>query len=189
MTWLWVVLLAIVLIGVLLYLSTTAGRLDRMHHRVEISRANLLAALERRRDLADHVAGVGVLDPASSLVVADAVERADRVAATAGDPTDGAALVPLSLAESDVSKVLCAVFEDRGEVTEMATGPGGDIVVRLADACRRVEIGRRFYNDAAIATRAMRGWRPVRYFRLAGTAKMPETVEMVDTVPAGFAGY
>ena len=30
MTWLWIVLLAVVLIGVLLYLSTTAGRLDRM---------------------------------------------------------------------------------------------------------------------------------------------------------------
>ncbi len=188
----WWILIAVVLVVLLLYLSSTAGRLDRMHHRVELSRANLIAALQRRRDLADHVATVGILDPASSLVVADAVARADELSQVSPEGQamgSSGEMVKAWLAESDLSQALGAVFADRADVAGMVELPGGEVVVRLGDACRRVEIGRRFYNDAVLATRGMRGWRSVRWFRLAGTATMPETVEMVDSVPAGFAGY
>ena len=111
------------------------------------------------------------------------------MAATAGDPTPTERpWCRCHFAESDVSKVLCAVFEDRGEVTEMARVPVG------TSSCgwRMPAVG----GDRATLLQRRRNrhqsherWRPVRYFRLAGTAKMPETVEMVDTVPAGFAGY
>lgn len=180
MSWWWVLLLVVVLVGLGWYLSTTAGRLDRMHRRVEVSLGNLEGALERRRDAADHVASVGLLDPASSLLIADAVAGVDQVAASDR--------VQRYVAESDLSTVLSNVFSDPAEVAEIVTEPGGELVLRLADSCRRVEIGRRFYNDAVYSTRSMRSWPVVRTFRLQGRAAMPETVEMVDTPPDGFAG-
>jgi len=177
--WVWA-LLVVALLLVLLYLSNVAGRLDRLHRRVELSRLNMQRALERRRDISELVAASGLLDPASSLVTADAVTRVD-----AADPDDP---VAFGVAESDLTAVLGAVFADADEVDEMVAEPGGEVIGRLADACRRVEIGRRFYNDAVFATREMRRRRAVRWFRLQGTAALPEPFEMNDVFPAGFAG-
>jgi len=180
--WVWWLLVA-VLVVVVVYLSNTAGRLDRLHRRVEVSRYNLARALERRRDLAELTAGVGLLDPASALLIDDAVARVDRA-----EEADALESVEVGLAESDLSAVLAAVFADREEVALVAGQPGADAVGRLADSCRRVQIGRRFYNDAVNATRSMRQRRVVRLFRLQGTAPMPRSFEMNDQLPAGFAG-
>ena len=177
--WLWALLIALVLV-VLLYLSNVAGRLDRLHKRVELSRLNMQRALERRRDLSEIVTASSLLDPASSLLVADAVTRVDAV-----DPVDA---VDFGVAESDLTSVLGAVFADADDVDAMVAEPSGEVIVRLADSCRRVEIGRRFYNDAVFATREMRKRRMVRWFRLQGTAALPEPFEMNDAVPTGFAG-
>ncbi|TXH42452.1 MAG: hypothetical protein E6Q90_09410 [Actinobacteria bacterium] len=183
MSWQWWLLVVALLLAVFvaIYLSSTAGRLDRLHHRVDVSRANLVAELRRRRDLTDHVAAIGVVDPASALLLADAVGSV-----AAAEPSGDS--VGLYLAESDLSAVLAAVFSDPLEVDEIIAAPGGEAVERLADACRRVQIGRRFYNDAVNGTRAVRQGIVVRTFHLQGTAPMPETVEMIDTLPAGFAG-
>lgn len=178
----WSVLLAAVLVigAIVVYLSSTAGRLDRLHRRVEVAHENLHGALQRRRDLADHVASLGVLDPASSLLIADSVTVVD-----AAGPYDRVATY---LAESDLTAVLATVFADPAEVDEIIAEPGGDVVARLADACHRVEIGRRFYNDAVLSTKAQRNRQIVRIFRLQGHAEMPQTVEMSDAAPEGFAG-
>lgn len=180
--WVWWIVIAVVVV-VVVYLSNTAGRLDRLHRRVEVSRFNLARALERRRDLAELTAGVGLLDPASALLIDDAVARVDEV-----ENADSFESVQVGLAESDLSAVLAAVFAEHDDVAVLADEPGGDALGRLADACRRVQIGRRFYNDAVNATRAMRQRRVVRLFRLQGTAPMPKTFEMNDQFPAGFAG-
>lgn len=177
--WVWVLLIVAVL-GFLLYLSNVAGRLDRLHKRVELSRLNMQRALERRRDISEVVASSSLLDPASSLLIADTVGGVDGV-----DPADA---VGFAVAESDLTSVLGAVFGDADDVDAMVIEAGGEVVGRLADACRRVEIGRRFYNDAVFATREMRNRRMVRWFRLQGTAGLPEPFEMNDAVPAGFAG-
>lgn len=175
----WALLIGAVLLLVL-YLSNVAGRLDRLHRRVEISRVNMQRALERRRDMSELVAASGLLDPASSLLIADAVGRVDDV--------DSVDVVTYGVAESDLTSVLGAVFSDVEDVDLVVAEPGGEVVGRLADACRRVEIGRRFYNEAVFATREMRKRRMVRWFRLQGTAAQPEPFEINDTVPAGFAG-
>lgn len=177
--WVWV-LIVVVLAVLVLYLSNVAGRLDRLHKRVELSQLNMQRALERRRDISEVVAASGLLDPASSLLMADAVGRVDSV-----DPAD---VVTFGVAESDLSSVLGVVFHDVDDVDAMVAEPGGEVVGRLADACRRVEIGRRFYNDAVFATREMRKRRMVRWFRLQGTAALPEPFEMNDAIPTGFAG-
>ena len=61
---------AVVLLG--WYLSYTAARLHRLHTRVEGALAALDAQLVRRADTAVELANSGVLDPATSLLLADA---------------------------------------------------------------------------------------------------------------------
>ena len=56
------------------YLSYSAGRLDRLHHRIETTRAALDAQLARRA--AASVEAAPLLDPATGLLVADAATRA-----------------------------------------------------------------------------------------------------------------
>jgi hypothetical protein len=176
--WLWTTLLILVAV-VALYLSNTAGRLDRLHHRVEASRTNMEHALARRRDVSELVVASGLIDPASGLLIDDAVAAVDSVATD-----DDAAR---ALAESNLTAVLDAVFADPIDVDAIVHESGGEVVQRLADQCRRVEIGRRFYNDAVFATTQMRQRPVVRWFRLQGTAALPTPFEMNDEMPTGFA--
>ena len=177
----WLVLaLLVVVAAFVVYLSSLAGRLDRLHKRTEVSAEKLQTALQLRRDCADRVAACGALDPSSALLIEDAVLHVDA--------TDPSNTVAVSLAESDLSVVVSAVFTDPAEVDLLVTHPGGGCVADLADACRRVEIARRFYNDAISSARALRSRPVVRLFRLQGSAVLPATSEMVDTPPAGFAG-
>jgi hypothetical protein len=50
----------------------------------------------------------------------------------------------------------------------------------LGDAEQRVVIARRVHNDAVRDTKALRGTRAVRYFRLAGNAAEPEYFEIAE---------
>ena len=66
-----------------IYLASTAGRLDRLHHRVDTAYGSLNVQLLRRSSVALEVAMSGELDPAASLVLADAAIRAQE---NEGDP-------------------------------------------------------------------------------------------------------
>ena len=176
----WVVLAIIVAAVVILsafYLSMTAGRLDHLHRRIDMSSLALDAQLLRRSSVALELAASGVLDPATSLVMAEAAHEAR----TATDGPD----VDRALAESDLTAALVAALDpdDVAEVMDSPTGPS--MLEELDAACRRVELSRRFLNDAVRACRQLRRQRMVRLFRLAGHAPWPETWEMDDMVPPG----
>jgi len=66
-----IVVAAALLIGV--YVSWRAGRIDRLHARVEMARAALDVTLLRRSSVALELATSGLLDPATSLLLAAAV--------------------------------------------------------------------------------------------------------------------
>src|SRR5258707_4668388 len=91
------ILIAIVAISGV-YVSWRAGRLDRLHTRVETARAALDAALVRRSSVTLEIASSGLLDPAASLLLADLAH--DARSATAGR----------ELAESDLTKALRNAF-------------------------------------------------------------------------------
>jgi hypothetical protein len=173
MNWPYVAVIVVAFIGV--YLSWTAGRIDRLHTRLDAARAALDAELFRRSAVALEVATSGILDPATSLLVADAAHRAR---ASGEDDREAR--------ESDLSKALVAAFPATDGTRELIGQAGaGELLAELGASCRRVEMARRFYNDTVATTRALRGrWR-VRWFRLAGRAAMPETVELDTTAPAG----
>ena len=180
MTWtLAGIALTLILIFSAWYLSATAGRLDRLNKRVESSQHSLETQLLRRASIATELAASGVLDPVSSALLADAA-HAVRVAPQDRSPDRG-------LAESNLTAVLAALFNDGADVTAMRALPGGEALAGDLDAAtRRVAMSHRFLNDGVRANRDLRGQRLVGIFRLEGTSVTPETFEFDDSPPAGF---
>lgn len=169
-----ILLVAVVLLVVLGLLSWTATRLDRMNHRVETARAALQAALQGRSAVALELALSGLLDPASSLLVADAAHRA-----RAAD-TDG-----LIRAETDLTQALRAAIA-AGAEPDGAEVPGpaldAETLAEIGHACLYVTMARRIYNDAVAHAVSLRGLRVVRWFRLAGHSVAPETIDFDDAI-------
>ena len=71
-----IVIAAALFMGV--YVSWRAGRIDRLHARVDMARAALDVTLLRRSSVALELATSGILDPATSLLLAAAVHDARR---------------------------------------------------------------------------------------------------------------
>lgn len=176
--WAWVAVAVGLLLLFGLYLSMTAGRLDRLHRRVATAAAALDIQLLRRSAVAVELASTGVLDPATAVVMGDSAHRA-RMAAE-----DDA--VARGLAESDLTRVLVLALPDEAEVADLREDPdAADLLDELAGACLRVQLSRRFHNDAVRACRQVRRQRAVRWLSLAGHTPWPQTLEMDDTPPPG----
>jgi hypothetical protein len=155
------------------YLSWTAGRIDQLHHRIEVARAGLDAQLVRRSAVSMELGTCGLLDPAAAVLIAGAAHEARSCADEDREP-----------AESDLSRALRAALDQPGQVAELQAGPGGpELLGELDAAAHRVVMARRFHNDAVRATRAVRRKRHVRYLRLAGHAPEPATLEFDDEPP------
>ena len=160
-----------ILVGV--YVSWRAGRLDRLHARVETARAVLDAALVRRSSVALELAACGLLDPATSLLLAGAAHDARA----AGEPNE--------LAESDLTRAMRAALGQPGFRAALAErGRGDELLAELEAAAHQVFLARKFYNDAVAVTRAARRRRLVRLLRLAGGAPLPEFFEIDDSIVA-----
>lgn len=170
--------LAVLLVLALLawYLSFSASRLDRLHHRVEGARNALDAQLVRRAEVAIELAASGALDPACGLLVADAASEA----LDAGEIDDGRR----ERAESDLSRALQVALDEETVDALRADAVGAGLLERLGAACHRAALARRFHNDAVTDARRVRRKRVVRWARLAGRAPEPETFEMDDDSPA-----
>lgn len=173
-----VVLVVVLLVGLVAwYLTWTAGRLDRLHARVEGSRAALDAQLVRRASVAHELATSGLVDPASGVLLADAAHQARQAE---GDERE--------LAESDLSRALRAALEEPQAVDELQADPvGRELLHELAAAGHRVQLCRRFHNDAVRSALVVRRKRTVRALRLAGRAPQPPSFEMDDEPPAPLA--
>jgi hypothetical protein len=166
------IVVAAILVGV--YVSWRAGRLDRLHARVEAARAALDAALVRRSAVALELAAGGLLDPATSLLIAAAAHDA----CAPGGPDERA--------QSDLTRALRAALGQPGFRTALASRAGGDeLLAELEAAAHQVFLARKFYNDAVAATRSARRRWLVRLLRLAGGAPVPEFFEIDDSLIAG----
>src|SRR5690606_23813897 len=90
------------------------------------------------------------------------------------------------LAESDLSRVLRTTLEDPEEVQVIREHPlGGAALDALAAAWYRVQLARRFHNDAVTQAQRVRRKVLVRLLRLAGHAPWPTTTEIDDAWPDG----
>jgi len=169
-----IVIAAALFMGV--YVSWRAGRIDRLHTRVDMARAALDATLLRRASVALELATSGLLDPATSLLLASAV-HGTRDSTGTDRPRD--------LAESDLTRALRAVFSQPDFRTSMTGKEGAEeLLAEVESAAHQVFLARKFYNDVVAATRLARSRPLARLLRLSGRARAPEFFEMDDSLVA-----
>ncbi|GAA3429343.1 hypothetical protein ACWDTT_28900 [Streptosporangium sandarakinum] len=162
-----------VVVLVAVYVSWRAGRLDRLHIRLELARESLDAALVRRTAVCLELAASRVLDPATSLVLAAAAHEARTAGAEEREH-----------AESDLSRTLRAVVDQDRFRDRLSADPAGrELLAELDTAVAKVVYSRRFYNNAVGVTRvAQRRWL-ARTLRLAGHTEYPGFFEIDDDPP------
>lgn len=171
------VLVAVLILLSGLYLSWTATRLDRLHVRLDAARVALDAQLVRRSAATLELARSGLLDVATAVILATAARSAQIATEDEREP-----------AESALTRDLRAAFDDPEELKQVRETPeGADLVQELGGAMRRVQLARRFHNESVRAVRQIRGYRRVRYFRLAGRAPEKPTFEIDDEPPTVFS--
>lgn len=149
----------LVLLGFLWYLTFTAGRLDRLHHRVETSWASLDALLQQRAALALEVSHLPDADPALSLVLTQSAYLAAE-----------ADIDERSAAEEGLSATLDLLDETEDFLTRYPA-----LSERLHSVQRKINMAISLHKEAVIATRTQRSRWIVRAFRLAGHAPLPVT--------------
>jgi len=175
MTWWFWALLVVVLVG--LYLSQVAGRLDRLHIRVDNAATALRTQLLRRASVALELASSDLLDPATSLFLAEAAH-------TARDSSD----LDRDEAETDLTTALHAALPDAESVAAVAMAAGGsDLVEELEATTRRVELAKLFHEDAVRQCASMRSKPMVKLLHLAGRAAWPEPIDVDASRPDGLA--
>ncbi|HEY7717909.1 MAG TPA: hypothetical protein VH915_04060 [Pedococcus sp.] len=183
----WVAAVLAVLIGAAWYLSYSAARLDRLHSRVEGALSALDAQLVRRAEATLELANSGALDPASGLILAGAAsESLEAHNERAGeDLLEGQHFAGREVLESDLTEALQIALPP-DVVEQLRTDPGlaGEAALaRVESAARRVQLARRFHNDAVSDVQRVRRKAVVRWFRLAGHAELPQTIEFDDEAP------
>jgi hypothetical protein len=177
---------AVVLLLLAWYLSFSASRLDRLHHRVEGATAMLDTQLVRRAEAAIELAASGLLDPASALLVASAAS--DALESGEADHGGAVDIQDRETTESDLTRALQVALDDTASLAEAGrTGVGSELVEHLASACHRVQLARRFLNQAVTDAQRVRRKRVVRWAHLAGRAQLPQTFEIDDEPPPALA--
>lgn len=154
MTLLWVPLLVLIMIW---YLTFSATRLDRLHHRAETSWANLDAIPQRRAALAIDIAHLPKIDPATNLLLTAAAHQARD-----------ADIAERSEAESGLTGAL-ALLRDDDEI--VSSYP--EIFSELDALTERLRIAIAIHVEAVSAARSRREKLIYRIFRLAGHAPLP----------------
>jgi hypothetical protein len=158
------------------YVSYGAARLDRLHARVEGALSVLDAQLVRRAEATLELANCGALDASSALILASAAT--DSLEADTADQSSREAI------ESDLTQALeLALGDEALQRLRADEAVGGPVLQRVAAANQRVELARRFLNDAVTDVQRVRRKPGVRLLRLAGHADLPQTFEIDDVLP------
>ncbi|HEY2042626.1 MAG TPA: NUDIX hydrolase [Jatrophihabitans sp.] len=160
-------LVAAVLVAILLtsWVTFTLTRLDRLHARVDAAQAALDAQLVRRAAAVLHLAEM----PGTPLESARGAELAQ------------AAHNALAVAPDDRRDVENRLGRGIVQLAAMRDALPPDAVGELGEAATRVQIARRFFNDAVRDTRTLRARRMPRLLHLAGHREMPQYFDIDDT--------
>jgi hypothetical protein len=148
---------------VIWYLTFLARRLDRLHHRVDNSWANLDVLLQKRAAVALEIAHSDIADPASSLLLTGAAYQARD-----------AAIQNRSTAESGLSGALGLLLEDSRHLT---TAADSQLLTELSALTDKIRVAIALHTDAVNRSQMLRSKFVVKSFRLAGSAPLPVTYE------------
>lgn len=185
------------ILAVAWFLTYAAARLDRLHTKVEGAISALDAQLVRRADVGLELATSGLLDPATAFLLADAAASAAERRTEhpiSDDLLDGQNFAGREDVESDLTWALDAALSPElvSDLRSTASGDDDDdplaeegqaLLARVEAAALRVQLARRFVNDAVADVQRVRAKPVVRLFRLAGHAALPEPVLFDDDLP------
>lgn len=150
------------------YLSYSATRLDRLHHRVETSWANLDGLLQRRAAIAIEIARSEISDPASAMLLTFAAHQARE-----------ASVRDRSQAETGLSGALGILLETPSHISGEIEK---DLIRELRELTEKIKMAVAMHVDAVTRTQLVRKKWINRIFRLAGTAPEPVTYEFEGDV-------
>ena len=157
------------------YITWTAGRVDRLHARVDAARAVLDAQLVRRAAAAQMLAGWAATHDA---LPADAAAELTRAARAARESEDAGR----EAAENDLGRALHAAL---GTPQRRLDDEGRALLAEVETASTRVGFARQFHNSAVNDTRALRFRAVPRLLRLGAGRPMPTYFEIDDTALPG----
>lgn len=138
------------------YLSFTATRLDRLHHRVESSWAALDSLLQKRAAIALEIAHSDFADPGMSLILNQAAHQARE-----------AEISERSDSESGLTIALGLLLKNEAEGRDSA------LVKELAELTDKIRVAVKLHVEAVNRTQMVRKKWIVKFFRLAGSAPLP----------------
>ena len=141
------------------YLSFSASRLDRLHHRVETSWEHLDALLQRRAALALEISHATDLDPATNFILTEAayVSREESI-------TD----------RNDAEQTLASSLDFLNQAAQ-----NGEIDIELSlleeltNLTKKITIAITIHLEAVTSVERMRSRFICKFFRLAGRAQLP----------------
>ncbi len=175
----WIVLVLVLFIYAI-YLSNVAGRLDRLHLKVENARQALDRQLALRTSICKEIIKLSVLDQnlVSELenALKDSIQEESLEIHTQQEWE----------IETRVSIALSNIFDDE-KITKIINDK--KLLTEIAAAIRRVSYALTFYNDAAKSAIKVRKRWTVRFFRLFGRAAMPEIISFQVQIPRGIEHY
>lgn len=166
----WLVVAVVAAILLSMWVTFTLTRLDRLHARVDAAGAALDAQLVRRAAALLHIAE----SPDSGLPAAER-SRYFGLAQDALTATDAGR----EAVENAIGRAVAQVVSDGGGAARI----DAEAAAELREAAARVEVSRRFYNDAVRDTRTLRSRRLPRLLRLAGHVELPRFFDIDDTPP------
>ena len=145
------------------YLTFSASRLDRLHHRVETSWATLDSLLQRRAAIALEIARSSITDPATSLLLTASAYQAR-----------GADIEDRSSAESVLSGALGMMLAERESIVAKSDQA---LLHELEQLTDKIKIAISIHVESVTRTQLIRSKLVFRLFRLAGTAPLPVIYE------------
>jgi hypothetical protein len=161
------------------YLSNQAGRLDRLHHRIDVAELALHGQLLRRGGIVAELAAVPGIDPALSVLWGQAAHEV-LVLLEVASPAR-------TQVEDELSEILAMTLGDEDEVNEIRTNDhAAALLAELAQVSTRIQMSHQFHTDAVRDCLEIREQFIVRFAHLAGYAKPPVSFALADPVWAEF---
>jgi hypothetical protein len=180
MSWINGLLLLLGLIYISWQLSSLAARLDRTHIRRDSALNSLKQHLALRATAVARLVASGKLENHVAEKLKDGLEQVL-------DSSEQSFRDYLS-AESELTGILFDIFENEQSIENLLESTqSASLVFELARAAKRVQLARRFHNDAVGASQLLHAKTTVRLFRLAGYTKVPTAVDIDDRVPNALA--
>jgi len=162
------------------YLSQQAGRLDRLHHRIEVTELALHGQLVRRGGIVAELAAVPGIDPALCVLWGQAAHEVLIL-------RDLYSLQRTEV-EDELTNILVMTMDEPEEVNEIRSNPHASALLdELLQVSERIKMSQQFHADAVRDCLEIRDQLLVKIFRLAGRAKLPVPVDLYVQIPPALA--